>query len=388
MSDPSKPGQILIFCPMPYSGRGPPQSCVALMGRSGRFGLREELFVPRATKRITRDVVITQTLPLPVRYLPWKMASSSSAAAMDKVFRAALGRGRSTPTIAWMWPTAPIELLRHAKSSGAVLVREMINCSRAAAIPILDAAYDELGLAPSHGISVESAQIEREELAEYDRVFASNSLVERSVAEAGVEVSRVIPTAFGWSPERYRFSDHAYRPGFKRALYVGTVNVGKGVPYLLKAWQKSGIDGELIIAGSVHPELTPFLEPYRSDPSIRFLDYVEDMSALYNTSDFLVFPSLAEGGPQVVYEAAGAGLPVITTETAKGRVIAHDVNGLIVPSANVDDLAAAMATLASSPDLRERLGRQGRIDAQRYIYDTIADQRAESFAALLRPSAI
>lgn len=384
MSDPSKPGQILIFCPMPYSGRGPPQSCVSLMGRSARFGLGEQMFIPRATRRITRDVVITQTLPLAARYLPWKLASSWSGPAMEKAFRAALDRSASKPTIAWMWPTAPIELLRHAKSQGVVLVREMINCSRAAAIPILDAAYDELGMAATHGISIKSAEIENEELAEYDRVFASNSFVERSVAEAGVEASRVIPTAFGWSPERYRFSDdHAYRPGFRRALYVGTVNVGKGVPYLLKAWQKSGIDGELVIAGSVHPELTNFLEPYRRDPSIKFLDYVEDMSELYNSSDFLVFPSLAEGGPQVVYEAAGAGLPVITTETAKGRVVEHDINGLIVPSANVDELAAAMVALAKTPDLRERLGRQGKLDAQRYIYDRIAEERAESFAALL-----
>ncbi len=82
-------------------------------------------------------MVITQTLPLPVRYLPWKMAAPSSAAAMEKAFRAALDRA-SRPTIAWMWPAAPIDMLRHAKSRGVVLVREMINCYRGtAAIPIL-----------------------------------------------------------------------------------------------------------------------------------------------------------------------------------------------------------------------------------------------------------
>ena len=36
-----------------------------------------------------------------------------------------------------------------------------------------------------------------------------------------------------------------------RVLYVGTLNVRKGVPTLLKAWKHSGIDGELVLAGVV-----------------------------------------------------------------------------------------------------------------------------------------
>jgi hypothetical protein len=383
MADRSKRAQILTYCPMPYNGRGPAQSCVSLIGRSGQFGMTERLFVPRATKPIARDVTVIQTLPLPLRYAPWKVAGPFSSSSMETAFRRALDRGSDAKMVAWMWPTTTIELLGHARSRGALSVREMINGYRGTARNILEAAYQELGMAPSHGITAESVEIEREELAGYDRVFASNSFVERSLVEAGVDPSKIIPTAFGWSPERYSFAERTYQPKFKRAVYVGTLNVRKGVPTLLKAWKKSGIDGELVLAGGIHPEMEPLLAPFRDDSSIKLLDFVEDLSALYDSADFLVFPSLEEGGPQVGYEAAGSGLPVITTEAGKGRIIEDGVNGLIVKAGDVDGLANAMVQLAESVDLRERFGRRGAMDSRRFAYDVISQQRAESFANLL-----
>jgi glycosyltransferase involved in cell wall biosynthesis len=164
---------------------------------------------------------------------------------------------------------------------------------------------------------------------------------------------------------------------------VGTLNVRKGVPTLLKAWKQSGIDGELVLAGGVHAEMEPFLAPFRDDPSVKLLNFVEDLSALYDSADFLVFPSLEEGGPQVGYEAAGSGLPVITTEAGRGRIIEDGLNGLIVAPSDADGLADAMVRLAESVDLRERFGRRGAADSRRFAYDVIAQQRAESFAKFL-----
>ena len=88
-------------------------------------------------------------------------------------------------------------------------------------------------------------------------------LVEVSLLEAGVEPARIIPSSFGWSPARFAVSPggHGRTEGF-RALFVGSVCVRKGVPQLLAAWEKSGVEGELVLAGRVENAIKPLLRSY------------------------------------------------------------------------------------------------------------------------------
>ena len=61
-----------------------------------------------------------------------------------------------------------------------------------------------------------------------------------------------------------------------------------------------------------------------------------------------VFPTLEEGDPQVTYEAAGCGLPILTTPMGAGRLIEDESNGLIVKPCDVDALAEALWRLVNS----------------------------------------
>jgi glycosyltransferase involved in cell wall biosynthesis len=72
--------------------------------------------------------------------------------------------------------------------------------------------------------------------------------------------------------------------------------------------------------------------------------------------DCLVQPSLTEGTPNTVLEALCLKLPVIAS--AVGGVpdlIVDGRNGMLVPPANVDQMAAAMNKMWLSPDLRYQL---------------------------------
>ena len=72
--------------------------------------------------------------------------------------------------------------------------------------------------------------------------------------------------------------------------------------------------------------------------------------------DCLVQPSLTEGTPNTVLEALCLKLPVIAS--AVGGVpdlIVDGRNGLLVPAADVDQMAAAMKKMWLSPDLRNQL---------------------------------
>ena len=84
------------------------------------------------------------------------------------------------------------------------------------------------------------------------------------------------------------------------------------------------------------------------------------MQELYAEHDIFVFPSLMEGLPSVLLEAMASGMPVITAETCGMPDMVQDgFNGLLVPPADASALENAIARLAESEELRERLGLRG-----------------------------
>jgi len=65
-----------------------------------------------------------------------------------------------------------------------------------------------------------------------------------------------------------------------------------------------------------------------------------------------------DGLPNVLMEAAHQGLPIVSTRAAAiGEFIEDGINGLLVSPAAPDELAVAMARLASDPELRLQLAR-------------------------------
>ena len=67
-----------------------------------------------------------------------------------------------------------------------------------------------------------------------------------------------------------------------------------------------------------------------------------------------------------------------------GRLITDGVSGFVVPAGDVDALAAAMAKLASSPDLRLSFGQAAEAAALNFTYEEIGSYRARAFQALLQ----
>jgi glycosyltransferase involved in cell wall biosynthesis len=309
------------------------------------------------------------------------MVSGLGYSSLNRHFLNAIQAADPNQSIAYFWPDPPASLVAAARDRGLLTIREMINSFRGNAKSILDKAYAAQDLPPTHGITDESVERERQELALYDYVFASNAEVETSLIAAGVKPERIVPTSFGWTPSRYASTASVPKSAFT-ALFVGSVSVRKGAPQLIEAWKRSGVAGELVFAGKIEPALAPLLAR-QADPSIRYRHFVSDMGALYRSADIFVFPTLEEGGPQVTYEAAGCGLPVITSPMGAGRIVKDGVNGLIVAPDDIDALAKAIAQLAASKETRERFARQAAIDAQQFTYETIGLERSKIFRHLL-----
>jgi glycosyltransferase involved in cell wall biosynthesis len=98
--------------------------------------------------------------------------------------------------------------------------------------------------------------------------------------------------------------------------------------------------------------------------------------------DVLVFPTFFryETFGQVLLEAMGAGLPVITTRRAAiPEIVEEGVNGLFVAEQDSADLAEKIVALANDPVLRTRMGE---VNKQKYANFYTVEHYGQRVAAV------
>jgi glycosyltransferase involved in cell wall biosynthesis len=102
--------------------------------------------------------------------------------------------------------------------------------------------------------------------------------------------------------------------------------------------------------------------------------------------DLFALPSLSEGFPNVLCEAMASGLAVVSfnCSSAIQQIIRDGIDGVIVETANVGSLAAALDRLMSSEDERARLSARAIEVADRFAIDKTMTQWEELVYASLR----
>jgi glycosyltransferase involved in cell wall biosynthesis len=110
------------------------------------------------------------------------------------------------------------------------------------------------------------------------------------------------------------------------------------------------------------PEAT--LQGWVAEGCVEWWGFQEDMRAVYAQAALVLLPSLGEGVPTVLIEAAACGRAIVTTNVAGCRDVVQDgQTGLLVPPTNPPALAAALQRLAGDPALRRQLASAGRAQA-------------------------
>ena len=118
---------------------------------------------------------------------------------------------------------------------------------------------------------------------------------------------------------------------------------------------------------------------------VAFLPSRADVQWYYAAADTYVGPSLEDTFAQPPAEAMACGLPVITSATnGTAEIMTDGVDGLIVQDPNdVAGLAARIRRLYDEPVLRQRLGEQASLTAQKYTWDRNGEQIRAIFAEAL-----
>ena len=168
---------------------------------------------------------------------------------------------------------------------------------------------------------------------------------------------------------------------------VGRLEDQKGHRYLLDAWPavtRDFPDARLLLVGdgSRREALEAQVKALGIASSVIFTGFRADVARMLDAIDVLALPSLYEGMPLTVIEAAAMARPVVATAVdGTPEVVEHGVTGFLVPPANPPALSGALLTLLADPDRARRLGETGR---QRTLERFDLTQQVEATAAAYR----
>ena len=168
----------------------------------------------------------------------------------------------------------------------------------------------------------------------------------------------------------------------EHVLFLGRIDVWKkGIDYLIEAYQQSGLDLPLLIAGAGLPREERRLAGLvaRATADVRWIGHVtgERKRELLQRSAFVVMPSRYETFGLSALEAMAHGKPVLHFDLPTLGWMDGDVT---VPAYDTAALAAQMRVLAGNEPLRRELGRKAHTAARKYGHD----ETAERYLALAR----
>lgn len=172
-------------------------------------------------------------------------------------------------------------------------------------------------------------------------------------------------------------------PGAVRALFVGRVSLEKNLPMLTRVWKRAwtqlaarGVASELVIVGDGPYRET--MERQLRGCGVKFLGfrYGEELSRLYASSDFFVFPSVTDTLGQVVMESQASGLPaLVTDEGGPQEVVKDGETGMVLSARDEAAWVRAIVDLASDEPRRRRMGQA----AHEYMQEFAMEHSFEHF---------
>jgi glycosyltransferase involved in cell wall biosynthesis len=175
----------------------------------------------------------------------------------------------------------------------------------------------------------------------------------------------------------------------KQVIAVGRYMPQKGFDRLVSAWRivsRKHPDWTLSIYGDgMREQLQRQVDEEGVASSCLLKHTVQNIVDKYCESSIFVLSSRYEGFGMVIIEAMACGVPPVSFTCPCGPrdIIADGRDGLLVENGDIEGLAEKICYLIEHEDLRRKMGRQARMDVERFRIEHIAEQWKELFEEAL-----
>jgi glycosyltransferase involved in cell wall biosynthesis len=207
-------------------------------------------------------------------------------------------------------------------------------------------------------------------------VFVQNQILPSHktvlIKGSGVDVKTWVPT-----PEP---------DGTAVVVLAARMLLDKGIVEFVEAARSlraSGVSARFVLVGETDPGnptavSVDQLRRWADAGHVEWWGKRDNMQEVLAQSHVVCLPSLREGVPKVLIEAAACGRPIVATDAPGCReIVRHGKNGLLVPVKNSTALADALRVMVQNPDVRHTMGRKGReivveeFSSERVINETL-----------------
>lgn len=183
---------------------------------------------------------------------------------------------------------------------------------------------------------------------------------------SGVLVDKIVTAVENTDRDAIR-ARHGVEGGLPVVLVAARLELVKGHDHFFRALRlladRRSAPFEVWIAGEGprEEELRSLVRALDLESRVKFLGFVDDVSALLAVADVVCLPSQKEGLPRIVMEAMAAARPVVATNVLGTReVVVNGVTGLLSPPNDAMALARHLEFLLDRPEARRTMGIAGR----------------------------
>ena len=235
----------------------------------------------------------------------------------------------------------------------------------------------------------------REECKLADRIVVNSewsreALVRRRVPH---EKTSVIPLAYEvirlpdhetMRPQKREYPDRFTFERPMRVLFLGLINLRKGVARLLEAARI--LRDEPVEFWMVGPVEIAHASAIGNAGHVKWFGPVTRKQAteFYRDADVFILPTLSDGFAITQLEAQAHGLPVIASEFC-GEVVDNGRNGIVLEEPTAACIAAAVRDCLADADRLRKLAAASRLRAE-FTMEALAEQLQKVGAALWNPS--
>ncbi|MHA1439791.1 MAG: glycosyltransferase family 4 protein [Promethearchaeota archaeon] len=176
---------------------------------------------------------------------------------------------------------------------------------------------------------------------------------------------------------------------YKRIIFVGRLDVQKGVKYLIKAIPKvlkeyRKVHFFILGNGNLERYLKDLANELKIGSNITFIDFIPlgKMPNFYSAADIFCLPSLHEGFPLSIAEALSMGLIIVASDTEGiPEAIVESKNGFLVEPKNVNQLSEKLlkALNLNEIEIKKISENNRKLAVEKYSWENIVNEIVKTY---------